>query len=182
MKTQQELAAIVSQFQINGTVQEIKPLGNGLINDTFKVKTDGPEDYVLQRVNNAIFQDVDLLQSNIEAVTRHIRGKLEAAGESDIDRKVLRFVPVKGSSKTYWTDGQTYWRISVFIRDAFTYETVNLPARRSGILRRCWPIFPTSWARPSRISTTWNCVRVSCGKRLQPMQPGGWPIPPSRRS
>jgi Ser/Thr protein kinase RdoA (MazF antagonist) len=89
------------------------------------VKTDGPEDYVLQRVNNAIFQDVDLLQSNIEAVTRHIRGKLEAAGESDIDRKVLRFVPVKGSSKTYWTDGQTYWRISVFIRDAFTYETVN---------------------------------------------------------
>jgi hypothetical protein len=44
MKTQQELAAIVSQFQINGTVQEIKPLGNGLINDTFKVKTDGPED------------------------------------------------------------------------------------------------------------------------------------------
>ena len=89
------------------------------------MKTDGPEDYVLQRVNNAIFQDVDLLQSNIEAVTRHIRGKLEAAGESDIDRKVLRFVPVKGSSKTYWTDGQTYWRISVFIRDAFTYETVN---------------------------------------------------------
>ena len=70
-------------------------------------------------------QDVDLLQSNIEAVTRHIRGKLEAAGESDIDRKVLRFVPVKGSGKTYWTDGQTYWRISVFIRDAFTYETVN---------------------------------------------------------
>lgn len=125
MKTQQELAAIVSQFQINGTVQEIKPLGNGLINDTFKVKTDGPEDYVLQRVNNAIFQDVDLLQSNIEAVTRHIRGKLEAAGESDIDRKVLRFVPVKGSGKIYWTDGQTYWRISVFIRDAFTYETVN---------------------------------------------------------
>ena len=125
MKTQAELTHIAAQFQISGNILEIKPLGNGLINDTFQVITDGPDNYVLQRVNNAIFQDVDLLQSNIEAVTRHIRGKLEAAGESDIDRKVLRFVPVKGSSKTYWTDGQTYWRISVFIRDAFTYETVN---------------------------------------------------------
>ena len=125
MKTQAELTHIAAQFQISGNILEIKPLGNGLINDTFQVITDGPDNYVLQRVNNAIFQDVDLLQSNIEAVTRHIRGKLEAAGESDIDRKVLRFVPVKGSGKTYWTDGQTYWRISVFIRNAFTYETVN---------------------------------------------------------
>ena len=125
MKTQAELTHIAAQFQISGNILEIKPLGNGLINDTFQVITDGPDNYVLQRVNNAIFQDVDLLQSNIEAVTRHIRGKLEAAGESDIDRKVLRFVPVKSSGKTYWTDGQTFWRISVFIRNAFTYETVN---------------------------------------------------------
>ena len=125
MKTQQELAAIAGKFAIKGNIKEVKPLGNGLINDTFKVSADGPEDYVLQRINNAIFQDVELLQHNIEAVTRHIRAKLEAAGEADLDRKVLRFVSLKDSPKTYWTDGETYWRISVFIPDALTFEAVT---------------------------------------------------------
>ncbi len=120
-----ELKEIAARFAIEGKVLEIKPLGNGLINDTYKIKTDGPKDYVLQRVNNAIFQDVELLQNNIVAVTRHIRKKLEAAGESDIDRKVLSFVPLVGSDKTYCCIEDKYWRVGVFIPDAFTYETVD---------------------------------------------------------
>lgn len=120
------LQEILKLFALKGDIKEVKPLGNGLINDTYKVVTDGDApDYVLQRINNAIFQDVDLLQSNIEAVTRHIRGKLEAAGETDIDRKVLTFVPLKDSPKTYCFDGKSYWRVSVFIPDAFTYDTVD---------------------------------------------------------
>ncbi|MBP5690082.1 MAG: aminoglycoside phosphotransferase family protein [Bacteroidales bacterium] len=125
MKTPQDLREIALKFDIKGNILDIKPLGNGLINDTLKIKTDGPDDYVLQRVNNAIFKDVELLQHNIDCATEHIRRKLIAAGETDIDRKVLRFVPEKATGKTYWTDGETFWRVSVFIKDAFTYETVN---------------------------------------------------------
>ena len=119
------LESIAKRFAIEGEVKEIKPLGNGLINDTYKITTDGPKAYVLQRVNNAIFQDVDLLQRNIVAVTGHIRRKLEAAGESDIDRKVLYFLPVKDSERTWLCEDGKYWRISVFIPDAYTYETVD---------------------------------------------------------
>ena len=111
-----DLKSIVSAFDIKGEVLEVKPLGNGLINDTFVVHTDGPEDYVLQRINNAIFQDVELLQHNIECATAHIRRK---------GGNTLEFLPCKATGKTYWTDGQTYWRVSVFIRGAHTYETVN---------------------------------------------------------
>ena len=122
------LTEIAECFAIEGAIAEIKPLGNGLINDTYKVTTEGCNpDYVLQRVNHNVFKDVELMQNNIEAVTRHIRGKLEAAGETDIDRKVLKFIPVKGSSKTYIYDEpeDKYWRVSVFIPDAVTEETVN---------------------------------------------------------
>lgn len=121
-----DLQSIVAQFQLKGTVSDIRPLGTGLINDTYKVETaeqDAP-DYVLQRINHAIFTDVDMLQSNIEAVTRHIRHKLEAQGEDDIDRKVLHFLPAVGG-KTYFHDGENYWRIMVFIPRAKTFETVN---------------------------------------------------------
>ena len=122
----EDLKKIVGCFAIEGEVKEIAPLGNGLINDTYKVTTgDGTPDYVLQRINNAVFQDVELLQNNIEAATRHIRRKLEASGETDIDRKVLRFIPLKDSPKTYIEVDGKFWRVSVFITGAKTYETVN---------------------------------------------------------
>ena len=121
-----ELNTILGNFAIEGEISEIKPLGNGLINDTYKVTTAGDApDYVLQRINNAIFQNVDMLQNNIEAVTSHIRKKLVEAGENDIDRKVLRFIPLKYSAKTYLEVDGKFWRVSVFIPDAYTYETVN---------------------------------------------------------
>lgn len=121
-----ELNTILGNFAIEGEISEIKPLGNGLINDTYKVTTAGDApDYVLQRINNAIFQDVDMLQNNIEAVTSHIRKKLVEAGENVIDRKVLRFIPLKDSAKTYLEVDGKFWRVSVFIPDAYTYETVN---------------------------------------------------------
>lgn len=121
-----DLLSIVSHFQLKGTTGTVNPLGSGLINDTYKVTTveaDAP-DYVLQRVNHAIFRDVDMLQGNIEAVTRHIRKKLEQQGEADIERKVLHFLPAD-TGKTYWHDGENYWRMMVFIPRAKTYETVN---------------------------------------------------------
>lgn len=116
---------ILKHFALGGGVVAVEPLGNGLINDTLLVRTDGPSDYVLQRINNAIFKDVELLQRNIDSVTGHIRRKLLAAGESDVDRKVLRFLPCAETGKSYWTDGQAFWRVSVFIGDAFTYDLVN---------------------------------------------------------
>lgn len=125
---QQELNAIISQFAIDGTVKEIKPLGNGLINTTYKVNTaeaDCP-DYVLQLVNTSVFTDIDLLMHNIDAVTRHIRHKLQERGESDIERKVLHFFPTKSDGKLYYraADGRC-WRIMKFIPDAETFEAVT---------------------------------------------------------
>lgn len=120
-----DLLSIVSHFQLADAVREINPLGSGLINDTYKVITENNNpDYVLQRINHAIFQNVDMLQANIEAVTRHIRTKLQEKGESDIERKVLHFLPAD-NGKTYWFDGENYWRIMIFIPRAKTYETVN---------------------------------------------------------
>ena len=64
----EQLIKIVKRFQIEGTVAAVVPLGKGLINDTYWVKTCEVEkpDYVLQRINHQIFTDVELLQHNIQ--------------------------------------------------------------------------------------------------------------------
>ncbi len=120
---QKELGQIVAQFQIQGAVKEVKPLGNGLINTTYKVVTeDGAPDYVLQHINNAIFPDVDMLMTNIVAVTDHIRKKL--AGTPDIERRCLQFIPAK-DGKYYYFDGEKYWRVMVFIPDTMSMTEVT---------------------------------------------------------
>ena len=121
-----DTAGILAQFEIKGMVKDVKPLGNGLINDTYHVITEGAApDYVLQRINNAIFQDVDLLQHNIEVVTAHIRRRLEACNTDDIDRRVLQFVKAR-SGKTYYRDeADRYWRVMVYIPDTVTNEAVT---------------------------------------------------------
>ena len=117
---------IVLKFKIENAITDVKPLGEGLINDTFKVYVEGEEKpkYVLQRINNAIFQDVELLQDNIEKVTEHIRKKLTENNVDDVDRKVLRFIRTNDDEKFYF-DGEKYWRLMAFISDSYTYQTVN---------------------------------------------------------
>lgn len=117
---------ILKHFSIKGIIKQVIPLGHGLINDTFKVEIQDTNstDYVLQRINSEIFEDVEGLQHNVVATTFHIKNKLVEAGTSDVDRKVLTFVPTI-YGKSYYYDGKDYWRVSLFIPKSVTYDLVN---------------------------------------------------------
>ena len=124
-KTKEQLLSILDNFQLEHKAAAAEPFGNGHINDTLKVTTeDGEVRYVLQRINHNIFTNVDMLQENIHIVTSHIREKLEQRGESDIDRKVLTFLPTK-DGKRYYFDGDSYWRVCLFIPRSKSYEEVT---------------------------------------------------------
>lgn len=128
-----DLNHIISKFDIRGSIEKTRPLGNGLINDTYIATTISPDtpDYVLQRINHNIFTNVDVLQHNIETVTGHIRKKFELEGDTDINRKVLTTVPLKCSSRTYYFDGKNYWRVTTFIPHTKTFEAVTPESSRA---------------------------------------------------
>ena len=113
----ENLIEIVSKFEISEKIADVKPMGEGLINDTYKVFVAGSDKpkYVLQRINNAIFQDVDMLMDNINKVTTHLRKK----GEN-----TLQFLPAK-DKKLYYFDGSKYWRVMNFVPDSITYQAVT---------------------------------------------------------
>ena len=126
---EQSLKNIVEQFDIQGTVVSVKPLGAGHINDSYKVLTGSvaTPDYVLQRINHYIFKNVDALQDNIRRVTGHIRQKLVAAGVADVENRVLRLAPAK-DGKLYHQDADgNYWRILYFISDSHSYDESITP-------------------------------------------------------
>jgi hypothetical protein len=123
--TNNEYLQVLSHFDLEENAVEVTPFGNGHINDTLKVTTaSGTDRYVLQRINHHIFKDVEMLQNNIQIVTSHIREKLEARHEADIDRKVLTFLPAK-DGKNYYCDGENYWRVCRMIPDSMSLEEVS---------------------------------------------------------
>lgn len=111
------LLDVVAHFVERNQVADIAPLGNGLINDTFKVMVHGDDKprYVLQRINNAVFTDVEMLQRNIEAVTNHLRSK---------GILTLHFLTAE-TGKTYVEEDGKFWRVMDYIPDSYTYEAVT---------------------------------------------------------
>ncbi|MCR5014373.1 MAG: aminoglycoside phosphotransferase family protein [Bacteroidales bacterium] len=126
MSERNPLATIVGHFLDESQITDILPLGNGLINDTYKVMVKGCDrpKYVLQHINDKVFTDVEMLQRNIELVTDHIRKKYEAANMPDIDRRVLHFLRAD-TGKTFVKEGEEYWRLMDFISDSVTQEAVT---------------------------------------------------------
>lgn len=90
---------ILDAFVLEGSVLSCEPYGEGHINATYHVRTDAPHDYILQRINTAVFPDTELLMRNIGLVTGHLRKKgLDA-------RHVLTLVPARDGAM-FCRDGQ----------------------------------------------------------------------------
>lgn len=118
---------IVTQFLTANETGKIHPLKIGHINDSFIVdsKTTGGESYFLQKINHHIFRNVAGMQANICLVTGHLRAKLAAAGESDIERKSLRLVPTKTGGWHYQDADGSFWRMYVNIENTHSYDVIT---------------------------------------------------------
>ncbi len=121
---------IVSNFQIKESFIKAEPYGEGHINQTFLVTCDdnGKEKlYILQKINNNLFKDVDKLMNNIVLVTEFNREKINARGGNP-DRESLSLVFAL-DGKPYYYDEQSkgYFRVYKFITDAIAFQRADTP-------------------------------------------------------
>ncbi|MFA9370833.1 MAG: phosphotransferase enzyme family protein [Labilibaculum antarcticum] len=123
-----DLNYIVSKFQLEGNIENIRPLGEGFINDTFFVKTlgDTHPDYLLQRKNKNIFKDVPGMMGNIQKVTTHLKTKIAALG-GDTSREAMTIIPAENGDLYYKDEEGDFWAICLFIKDNRTYEAADSP-------------------------------------------------------
>lgn len=120
----------IDNFQLDGNVLEVKPFGNGHINDTFLLrveKKDGSvKKIILQRMNHDVFKNPVELMENILNVTSYLSKKIIAAG-GDSERETLNVIPDQKNLPYYKDSNGNYWRCYKFIEDAICYETVEKP-------------------------------------------------------
>ena len=128
MSAELNFESILEHFYVEGKVVDCVRYGEGHINDTFKATMDveGKElHYILQRINNRLFTDVEKLMRNIELVTEFCRRSVEERG-GDPQRECLTLIRTK-DGKAYYFDGKDYFRVYVFIENATTYQSVREP-------------------------------------------------------
>lgn len=117
---------IVKQFKIAGEYVDCNRYGEGHINDTFKLtmcENGKNVNYILQRINNKLFTDVEKLMRNIELVTDFCRENVIKNGGDPL-REVLTIIRTL-DDKTYYFDGTNYFRVYIFIEEATTYQNVR---------------------------------------------------------
>lgn len=105
----------LEQFDINDKILGYSPLGNGHINTTYLVTTKGGDNYVLQKINNHVFKDVDLLMNNIYNTTNFLSNK---------GYETLEIVKTK-DHKLYFKSGDEYYRVYTYVKDVICYEGVD---------------------------------------------------------
>ncbi len=121
------LIDVANQFAFAGKVKAVKPLGEGLINETFFVETaDNAPSYILQRKNKNIFTDIPAMMDNIKKVTEHIKKKVVAAGGNPL-REALTVIPTVDGKLCYKDDEGELWAGCLFIDDTLAYQFADSP-------------------------------------------------------
>lgn len=126
------MQAIISQFVPLEEIGEYRAFGNGHINDTYAVKNKAGEDsWILQRINHVVFPRIEVIQNNIREVAKTLKASLEAAGDPDVERKYLNYLPLLSNpEKNFYFDGENYWRVCTFIPDSMCISELNEASAR----------------------------------------------------
>ena len=106
------IAQVLARFSLPERPVSAERYGNGHINETYLVKISSGKRYILQKVNTSIFKNIDVLMSNLEAITSHL------SKQTDDERRVMRLVKTTdGRSYLRHADG-TAWRMFVFVENS----------------------------------------------------------------
>ncbi|HRQ89737.1 MAG TPA: aminoglycoside phosphotransferase family protein [Bacteroidia bacterium] len=145
--------SIATQFDVPGRLVALQPIGAGNVNDTYRVilrTTFSEEQFILQRINKAVFKDPPAVMANMKAVTDHAHRRIEAeADQADRIWQLPRVIPAK-SGADYVADSKgDCWRALSMIASSTNYEKVTKPehaaeaGRVLGHFQRIISDFPT---------------------------------------
>ncbi|MHB8622822.1 MAG: phosphotransferase enzyme family protein [Sulfuricaulis sp.] len=108
---------IANAFQLGAQIRDIRPYGQGLINDTFVVSTETGHRAILQRINQHAFPHPEHIMENLRTLTDHIRHR--HSSNKTAARKLLLpeiYTTYSGNDFAVDTAGG-FWRALSFVEN-----------------------------------------------------------------
>lgn len=123
--------ATASHFNAPGQVVAVLNIDSGNVNETYRVikrTTYSENQFILQRISQAVFPRPDLVMSNVKAITDYAHGKLEAqSGNSERIWQLPRVIQTRDGSDYHLDADGNYWRALSMIASATSHEKVLNP-------------------------------------------------------
>ena len=110
----------IAQHFTNQQILQIKPLGNGLINDTYRVNT-RQSDFVLQRINLHVFQYPEKILDNLLQLQQHLKNKPNKA----VRLKLPSIIQTTDGQHSLRDHGDQSWRALEFITRSESRESLS---------------------------------------------------------
>ncbi|MDA0812067.1 MAG: aminoglycoside phosphotransferase family protein [Verrucomicrobia bacterium] len=107
-----------------------RPCGNGHINDTFVAAFSQGGNrvrYIVQRINQLVFKQPEIVMDNIIRVTTHLADKMRSANEPELHRRVLTLIPCRKGNLWHCDDTGNHWRAYIYIEGASAHDHVDSP-------------------------------------------------------
>lgn len=112
------LNTVLDAFDLKPGQCEVMVLSGGLINATWKVAGAHGE-YILQRVNHAVFKEPEKIDENIRRIAQYLK-------DHHPDYDFVSPMPGRGGKTLVRTD-DGYFRLMPFVKDSVTLHTVTSP-------------------------------------------------------
>lgn len=134
------LLEVASQFKFPAAIDSIEPHGSGIINDTYIVTfKNAPESgasrhgkrAVLQRINDHVFPDPNMIMQNLSTVLEHANKKTSAVYPGFILPSM--YMTRQETTSVTDSEGKT-WRALAFIENSVTFDILQnaTQAREAG--------------------------------------------------
>jgi len=114
------LQSVLAEYEI-GEVADIEPLGNGLINQTWKI-TAGNEQYVLQRINELVFKDSGAIADNISLMAGYLQKNYPGY-------YFVAPIPSKAGEDLVRRQEEGCFRLFPFVPDSYSKDVAETPAQ-----------------------------------------------------
>lgn len=118
MASKSNIQNVLSGFGLSFTNEQIKPLGNGHINQTFLL--DGPVKFVLQRINTKVFTRPEIIASNLAYAAQHL-------AKQSPGYLFLTATKTKTGDDMMYDESGHPWRLFPYISNTMTLESVATP-------------------------------------------------------
>ena len=127
-----QLLSIARQFLCDGTVTAVEPLGQGNVNDTYRVTLEAGSDacFVLQRINTHVFTRPQALMGNMLLCSEHVCRRLgDPISAAQHRRWEVPRVYVCRRSGQPWVEAEgDYWRAISYIDRSRTFDVMTTTA------------------------------------------------------
>lgn len=127
------LSLLANRFNVEGRLVTLVPFGNGNINDTFLAvyrNTFAETQAILQRVNQSVFPNPEVIMSNMHVLTQHCHEKLEADAQAGRDDRVWQMPQIiKTKTGEDFTEDESgnIWRMITRVQSARAYDSAQSP-------------------------------------------------------